>query len=862
MNSEDITGTYSPNTRFSIELSYGNFLKWQVHRRVLDFVRLHSILTFRHLNGKLGVKIPSFPNQLSYIVDMSSLFRNLSKDQRHEIRSKISLERRKALERYLNELLFIINMESNVTEVFEFLELSTLSISRPEASGKLKEGYLRNRLFDARPKSCCLWFIPQRKRFMTQWFIIRSSYIVYVDSIDQSSPSEVILCDPYFKVEFFNQDYQSLLKPFTALIKNGTKKLEVRCESNLQMQYWMKDLQTLAKDNVWCQIHRFNSFAPIRNGCKMDWLTDSKDYFEMVAKAISNAQHEVYIHGWWVSPELYLKRPPSKFPELRLDRLLQKKAMEGVRVFVIIFKEVTLALPINSYHTKVSLERLHPNISVQRHPDHLGGILLWAHHDKLVVVDQKVAFIGGIDLCYGRYDNCEHSLVDYNPDSEEDVIWSGLDYSNPRIKDFRNVTQYSQPLVDRRIVPRMPWHDVQAVVYGQPARDAARHFIQRWNYIKSQKSMHREGQVPFLLPKEDFTESDVKKLGYAGTSNIQLLRSSAEWSSGMLPEVSIYDAYVQAIERSEYFIYIENQFFVSKCADAQVTPVRNRIATAICSRIARAYAERKTFRVIVVLPLLPAFESAVNRSEASCIRVIMQGQYSAISRGPNSIIGSLIGLGIKPEDYISFFALRTYDRLDGQYVTEQVYVHSKVLIVDDRLAIVGSANINDRSMVGVRDSELALQIEDDVKEDASFNGVKCKISPKVRELRVKLFKEHLGLLNHDVSDPLVKQLDDPVSDAFYHQQLRFTASLNTQIYRELFHCVPDDCADSWDEYKRFTEKPSVQSVDPNIIGIDMMENIKQIRGHIVMFPLNFLKREDLSASMLTPEYLLPVETYL
>ena len=50
---------------------------------------------------------------------------------------------------------------------------------------------------------------------------------------------------------------------------------------------------------------------------------------------------------------------------------------------------------------------------ILRHPDHgAGGVLLWAHHEKIVAIDQKVAFIGGFDLCYGRWDNSRHNLTD------------------------------------------------------------------------------------------------------------------------------------------------------------------------------------------------------------------------------------------------------------------------------------------------------------------------------------------------------------------------------------------------------------------------------------------------------------------
>lgn len=50
---------------------------------------------------------------------------------------------------------------------------------------------------------------------------------------------------------------------------------------------------------------------------------------------------------------------------------------------------------------------------VMRHPDHVSSsVYLWAHHEKLVIIDQSVAFVGGIDLAYGRWDDNEHRLTD------------------------------------------------------------------------------------------------------------------------------------------------------------------------------------------------------------------------------------------------------------------------------------------------------------------------------------------------------------------------------------------------------------------------------------------------------------------
>lgn len=72
-----------------------------------------------------------------------------------------------------------------------------------------------------------------------------------------------------------------------------------------------------------------------------------------------------------------------------------------------------MALGINSYYSKQRLQQLHENIKVLRHPDHAKlGIFFWAHHEKLVVIDQTYAFVGGIDLCYGRWDDYKHRLTD------------------------------------------------------------------------------------------------------------------------------------------------------------------------------------------------------------------------------------------------------------------------------------------------------------------------------------------------------------------------------------------------------------------------------------------------------------------
>lgn len=54
------------------------------------------------------------------------------------------------------------------------------------------------------------------------------------------------------------------------------------------------------------------------------------------------------ILDWWLSPELQLRRPAAKYPEWRLDRLLQRKAAEGVRIYVQVYKEVRASLDVQA----------------------------------------------------------------------------------------------------------------------------------------------------------------------------------------------------------------------------------------------------------------------------------------------------------------------------------------------------------------------------------------------------------------------------------------------------------------------------------------------------------------------------------
>ena len=154
----------------------------------------------------------------------------------------------------------------------------------------------------------------------------------------------------------------------------------------------------------------------MRQNCFAQWLVDARDHMWVVSRAINQAKDVIYIHDWWLSPELYMRRPAAISQKWRLDRLLQQKAREGVKVFVIMYRNINSAIPIDSEYSKFSLLDLHPNIFVQRSPNQFRqNTFFWAHHEKLCLIDHTIAFVGGIDLCFGRWDTPQHQLTDDKP---------------------------------------------------------------------------------------------------------------------------------------------------------------------------------------------------------------------------------------------------------------------------------------------------------------------------------------------------------------------------------------------------------------------------------------------------------------
>ncbi|MEQ2240272.1 Phospholipase D [Ilyodon furcidens] len=293
-----------------------------------------------------------------------------------------------------------------------------------------------------------------------------------------------------------------------------------------------------------------------------------------------------------------------------------------------------------------------------------------------------------------------------------------------------------------------------------------------------------------------------------------------------------------------------NQFFIS-CADKLIY---NKIGDTIAERILKAYREGKKYRVYVVTPLLPGFEGDINTGGGIAIQAVMHFNYRTMNKGDRSIISQLRSeMGEQWINYISFTGLRTHADLEGKLVSELIYVHSKMLIADDNTVIIGSANINDRSMTGKRDSEVAVMVEDSETVDGVMDGQPYRAGKFALQLRLECFRMILGAN----TDPSI-DVSDPISDQFYKETWMATCARNDSIYQKVFRCLPSSDVRSISELEGFLAKTGLAKEDP----ARAQEELKKIRGFLVQFPLQFLNEQNLLPPIGSKEAMVPMEVWI
>ncbi|KAJ9179044.1 hypothetical protein P3X46_010872 [Hevea brasiliensis] len=556
------------------------------------------------------------------------------------------------------------------------------------------------------------------------------------------------------------------------------------------------------------------TFYSQRNGCKVSLYQDAhvpdkfvpkiplaggKYYephrcWEDIFDAITNAKHLIYITGWSVYTEISLvrdSRRPKPGGDITLGELLKKKASEGVRVLMLVWDDRTSVGLLKkdglmATHDEET-EHFFQNTDVHcvlcpRNPDDGGSFVqdlqistMFTHHQKIVVVDSAmpsgdsqrrriVSFVGGLDLCDGRYDSPFHSLF--------------------RTLDTAHHDDFHQPNFAGASIekggPREPWHDIHSRLEGPIAWDVLFNFEQRWRKQggKDLLVQLRELEDIIIPPSPVMYPEDYE------TWNVQLFRSIDGGAAFGFPETpedaarsglvsgkdniidrSIQDAYIHAIRRAKNFIYIENQYFLGSSfgwAPDGIKPedinALHVIPKELSLKIVSKIEAGERFTVYVVVPMWPE-----GIPESGSVQAILDWQRRTMEMMYKDVVQALRAQGIEddPRNYLTFFCLGNREvkksgeyepserpESDSDYMRAQearrfmIYVHTKMMIVDDEYIIIGSANINQRSMDGARDSEIAMGAY-----QPYHLSTRQPARGQVHGFRMALWYEHLGMLD-------------------------------------------------------------------------------------------------------------------
>lgn len=554
-----------------------------------------------------------------------------------------------------------------------------------------------------------------------------------------------------------------------------------------------------------------HSFAPLREKINLRYYIDGEDCFKAMAGALRSAKRIVYISDWWLTPDIILDRSGGArdWIENRLDTILTKIAKKGVQVRVLLWEHVPQVEDLRSDAAQVYLQNLHANIRCLRHS---SGILDgWSHHQKILVIDEFDAFVGGLDMCLHRWDTRSHPVV-------PSASFPGKDYFNARFlgdmsqNDLANSTKDYVGL-ESRTIPRMAWHDITFRVDGKAAFDVSINFVQRWNFIAS--STNVKTNYPLLShPCEEGLFSSPTDESFS--VNCQITRSIGKWSGGFqLKECSITNAIKRAILNAKSWVHIETQFFIAVQGDHSVvnqeTQKLESLSDVIINRIRKAILRDENFRVIVILPVHPEGDPT-----AYFIKRIMFWQLQTIERIESEIRSSTRGTVKGPRDYIRFYSLVNCGHLDNKVVTEQIYIHAKLLLTDEE-AICGSANLNMRSLAGDRDSEIA---------------VVAHSSELANAIRNDLWREHLG--------PRVELTGDFWSDLPAWDRI---ARENSHIYKNFFDLsVPvgePTTANAWCKHE--SKYADMWTPASSVIAYQQLE--AAVNGFLVKYPRKFLAED-------------------
>lgn len=643
------------------------------------------------------------------------------------------------------------------------------------------------------------------------------------------------------------------------------------------------------------------NFSEYTEGNAVKAFLCGKEYFSALLEAFKLAEKYIYITGWQVNWDAQLAEG------VRLvDALLEAaQATSDLKIYIMPWENPaqveTYAAATERVFAAMNTHLGRQAFYVQCAGEKSG--VFFSHHQKCVIVDENVAFVGGIDLAYGRYDDNYGLMADaggrqgmnmYNPcippmvhsksyDPMDEYVVPNSEYSRKQQGNtFKQKEKHQADSVQRvidtvlkhelwqsqgsskdsqylnpKIQPRMPWQDYQVQIEGPAVYDLVRNFVLRWNsYSHRYPDNPLQTQIPELeMPAAHSVKKGNCQAQVLRSASLKMRREEYKGTPDVAPKArmkqdDILRSLHLLISKAEHYVYIENQFFVSAFSESSIgknaplSPAaksinpylkawatrilpdddmpQNPLAEWLGDRIKRAVFShmKQPFHVYIVLPVYPegrlddpAIVAQIHLTRQS----LVFGSHSLLNRIRRSLwVRQQLETQAIPRkewcrkiaeleaqcgnaytdiplnacnEYVTILNLRDHAEINGMAVTEQIYVHSKLTIVDDRYVLVGSANINDRSLLGDRDSELAVLISDTEHgyTDLDGSGTVVPYRRFARELRQKAWRKWLG----SAAGECAEALDKPALPASW-KKIQALAKKNTNIYEHVFNFIPRD----------------------------------------------------------------------
>ena len=400
-------------------------------------------------------------------------------------------------------------------------------------------------------------------------------------------------------------------------------------------------------------------------------IVDAAEYFAAFRSAMQQARHCVMMIGWEFDTRISLdpRDDSGKVPD-RLGRFLSWVVRQNPDLKILMLEwDIGMIRTLGRGSTPLRIADwvAGSRISLKLDGAHPAGA---AHHQKIVVIDEVLAFCGGIDMTADRWDTRAH----------------------PDRSDLRR-----RPTTRRHFGP---WHDAMVAVDGDAARALGQLARERWTRATNSE-IAPPPAVPPAWPKSLPTSLE--------NVDVAISRTAPEFD-GRDAVHEIEALYLDIIAATRRSLYIESQYFASR-----------KLAEAMVDRLREADGPE----IVVINP-----ETADGW---------LQEEVMGSSRA------RLLGM-IRQEDRHGRFRIYTPVAEEGT----PIYVHAKIVVMDDRLLRIGSSNLNNRSLGFDTECDLSVEARPDDPDDA-------KLRRQIAALRNDLLSEHLGVTVEEFETALARE---------------------------------------------------------------------------------------------------------